>query len=98
MFRRSMLPPFSVSKSKTGNQQEINRKQSCVYFAHFFNFLGWVETESTWVPQSQFGLFYRPPMIDDNECGAVGVITIGNTRRKHDPMPLCPPQIPPELN
>jgi hypothetical protein len=41
-----------------------------------------------------FGLLYRPMMIDDDECGAVGG-TIGrknrNTRRRPAPVPLCPP-------
>jgi hypothetical protein len=37
-------------------------------------------------------------MIDDDECGAFGGMTIDrgnrNTRRKPAPAPLCPPQIP----
>jgi hypothetical protein len=45
-----------------------------------------------------FGQLYEPLMIDDNECGAVGGMRTGrgnrSTRRKSDPVPLCPPQIP----
>jgi hypothetical protein len=44
------------------------------------------------------GLFYRPQMIDDDDCGAIGGMRIGrgnrSTRRKPAPAPLCPPQIP----
>jgi hypothetical protein len=44
------------------------------------------------------GLFFQPQMIDDGDCGAVGVMKIGrgnrSTRRKPDPAPLCPPHIP----
>jgi hypothetical protein len=40
---------------------------------------------------------YQPRMMDDDEYGAVGGMRIGrgnrSTRRKHSPMPLCPPQI-----
>jgi hypothetical protein len=39
-------------------------------------------------------------MMDDDECRTVGEM-IGtenlNTRRKPAPVPLCPPQIPPDL-
>jgi hypothetical protein len=35
---------------------------------------------------------------DDDDCGAVGGMRTGmgnrSTRRKHPPVPLCPPQIP----
>jgi hypothetical protein len=37
-------------------------------------------------------------MIDDGDCGEFGGIKIGrgsrSTRRKLNPVPLCPPQIP----
>jgi hypothetical protein len=40
-------------------------------------------------------------MINDDECGVVGRMTIGrgnrSTRRKPAPVPLCPPQIPYDL-
>jgi hypothetical protein len=46
------------------------------------------------------GLLYHHQMIDDGDCGAICGIKIdrGNrsTRRKHAPVPLCPPQIPHE--
>jgi hypothetical protein len=45
--------------------------------------------------------FYQPRMIHDEKCEAVDGIKIckGNriTRRKPEPMPLCPPQIPHDL-
>jgi hypothetical protein len=41
------------------------------------------------------------PMIDDDDCGAIGGMQIdrGNrsTRRKPAPVPLCSPQIPHDL-
>jgi hypothetical protein len=43
------------------------------------------------------GLLYKPQMIDDGDCGAIGGMKIGrgnrNTRRKPAAVPLCPPQI-----
>jgi hypothetical protein len=44
------------------------------------------------------GLLFKPQMIDEVDCGAIGGIKIGrgnrSTRRKPAPAPLCPPQIP----
>jgi hypothetical protein len=44
------------------------------------------------------GLLYKPQMIDEGDCGAIGGMKIGrgnrSTRRKPAPGPLCPPQIP----
>jgi hypothetical protein len=44
------------------------------------------------------GLFYKPQVIDEGDCGAISGMKIdrGNrsTRRKPAPVPLCPPQIP----
>jgi hypothetical protein len=44
------------------------------------------------------GLLFKPQMIDDGDCGAIGGIKIGRgnriTRRKPAPATLCPPQIP----
>jgi hypothetical protein len=44
------------------------------------------------------GLLYKPQMIDEGDCGALGGMRIGrgnrSTRRKPAPAPLCPPQIP----
>jgi hypothetical protein len=46
---------------------------------------------------SPSGLLYKPRMIDERDCGAIGGMRIdrGNrsTRRKHAPAPLCPPRI-----
>jgi hypothetical protein len=43
-------------------------------------------------------LLYKPQMIDEGDCGAIGGLKIGrgnrSTRRKPAPAPLCPPQIP----
>jgi hypothetical protein len=45
-----------------------------------------------------FGLLYKPQMIDEDDCGAIGGIKIGSgnrsTRREPAPAPLCRPQIP----
>jgi hypothetical protein len=44
------------------------------------------------------GLLYKPQMIDEDDCGAIGGMKIGrgnrSTRRKPAPAPLCQPQIP----
>jgi hypothetical protein len=44
------------------------------------------------------GLLYKPQMVDEGDCGAIGGMKIGrgnrSTRRKPAPAPLCPPQIP----
>jgi hypothetical protein len=44
------------------------------------------------------GQLYKPQMIDEGDCGAIGGMQIdrGNrsTRRKPASAPLCPPQIP----
>jgi hypothetical protein len=44
------------------------------------------------------GLLYKPQMIDEGDCGAIGGMKIGrenrSTRRKPAPALLCPPQIP----
>jgi hypothetical protein len=43
------------------------------------------------------GLLYKPQMIDEGDCGAIGGMKIGrgnqSTQRKPAPAPLCPPQI-----
>jgi hypothetical protein len=40
------------------------------------------------------GLLYKPQMIDEGDCGAIGGMKIGrgnqSTRRKPAPAPLCP--------
>jgi hypothetical protein len=44
------------------------------------------------------GLLYKPQMIDEDDCGAIGGMKIGrgdrSTRRKPALAPLCPSQIP----
>jgi hypothetical protein len=44
------------------------------------------------------GLLYKPQMIDEGDCGAIGGMKIGrgnrSTRKKPAPVPLRPPQIP----
>jgi hypothetical protein len=44
------------------------------------------------------GLLFKPQMIDEGDCAAIGGMKIGrgnqSTRRKPAPAPLCPPQIP----
>jgi hypothetical protein len=58
----------------------------------------WNRTQST-ITGVSTGLWYQLRMMDD-ECGAVvGMIDEGNrsTRRKQDPVPLCPPQIPQDV-
>jgi hypothetical protein len=72
------------------------------YFLAFCSFLGWGETDKVHlVRRPVIGLLYQPRMIHDDECGAAGGMRIGrgnqSTRRKPDPMPLCPPQIPHDL-
>jgi hypothetical protein len=43
------------------------------------------------------GPLYKPQMIDEDDCGAIGGMKIGrgnrSTRRKPAPAPHCPPQI-----
>jgi hypothetical protein len=59
----------------------------------FFNLCGW-----TLGTAATTGLLYQPRMIGDGDCGEIGGMKNGrghrNTRRKHAPAPLCPPQIP----
>jgi hypothetical protein len=61
---------------------------------HFFL---WGETKSLGTVATS-GLLYKPQMIDEGDCGAIGGMKIGrgnrSTRRKPAPVPLCPPQIP----
>jgi hypothetical protein len=61
-----------------------------------------------WVRLSPLGTaattwpLYQLQMVDDDVCGAIGGMKIGrgklSTRRKPALMPLCPPEIPHELN
>jgi hypothetical protein len=57
----------------------------------------WGGTKSLLGTAATSGLLYKPQMIDEDDCGAIGGMKIGrgnrSTRRKHAPAPLCPPQI-----
>jgi hypothetical protein len=67
------------------------------YFRHtcppFFNRVGLSPLGTA----ATSGLLYKPQMIDEGDCGAVGGVKIGrgnrSTRGKPAPAPLCPPQI-----
>jgi hypothetical protein len=65
-----------------------------VFFIPFFS---WGGTKSLGTAATS-GLLYKPQMVDEGDCGAIGGMKIdrGNrsTRRKPAPAPLCPPQIP----
>jgi hypothetical protein len=62
-------------------------------------FLWWSGTESNITQATNFPSVLAP---DDDECGAVGGMKVGkgnrSTWRKHASAPLCPTQIPHELN
>jgi hypothetical protein len=78
---------------------------SCVWFVASarhppwpcFFFYWWGGTRSLGTAATS-GLLYKPQMIEDDDCGAIGGMKIGrgnrSTRRKPAPAPLCPPQIP----
>jgi hypothetical protein len=61
----------------------------------FILLVGWDYVPNT---VATSGLLYKPQMIDEDDCGAIGGMNIGrgnrSTRRKPAPAPLCPPQIP----
>jgi hypothetical protein len=64
-----------------------------------FSFFGWSWTDST-ITEATTGLLYQPRMMNDDECGAIGVMLgMGNrsTQRRPAPVQFCPPQIPHEL-
>jgi hypothetical protein len=67
------------------------------YVLTVFFYYWWGGTKSLGTAATS-GLLYKPQMIDEVDCGAVGGMKIdrGNrsTRRKPAPAPLCPPQIP----
>jgi hypothetical protein len=62
----------------------------------FFNILSGVRL-SPLGPAATTGLLYKPQMIDDGDCGAIGGMKIcrgnRNSRRKPAPAPLRTPQI-----
>jgi hypothetical protein len=73
-----------------------DRYQDSSSIFNFFNYWwGGITSVGTGAPS---GLLYKPQMIDEDDCGAVGGMKIGrgnrSTQRKPAPAPLCPPQIP----
>jgi hypothetical protein len=64
---------------------------------YYYFYYQWGGTKSTGTAATS-GLFYKPQMIDEGDCVAIGGIKIGrgnqSIRRKPAPAPLCPPQIP----
>jgi hypothetical protein len=79
----------------------VTSQKVLVLVLFFFSSWGvwdWVHS----VRRPLIGLLYQPRIIDDDECGAVGGISIGrgsrSTRRKPAPVPLCIPQIPHDLS
>jgi hypothetical protein len=72
----------------------LNVLLSVVVFILYFFYCWWGGTKSL----GTSGLLYKPEMIDEDDCGAIGGMKIGrgnrSTRRKLAPAPLCPPQIP----
>jgi hypothetical protein len=63
----------------------------------FFFYYWWGGTKSLGTVAT-YGLLYKPQMIDEDDCGAIGGMKIGrgnrSTLRKPAPAPFCPPQIP----
>jgi hypothetical protein len=63
----------------------------------FFFIIGGVELSPLGTVATS-GLLYKPQMIDEDDCGAIGGMKIGrgnrSTWRKPAPAPLCSPQIP----
>jgi hypothetical protein len=66
--------------------------------SYFFCIISGVGLTSPLGTAATSGLLYKPQMIDEDDCGAIGGIKIGrgnrSTRRKTAPAPLCLPQIP----
>jgi hypothetical protein len=66
-------------------------------FLLLFLFILWGGTKSLGTAAIS-GLLYKPQMIDEGDCRAIGGMKIGrgnqSTWRKPAPAPLCPPQIP----
>jgi hypothetical protein len=64
---------------------------------HVWDYYWWGGTKSLGTAATS-GILYKPQMIDEDDCGAIGGMKIGrgnrSTRRKPAPAPLCPPQIP----
>jgi hypothetical protein len=62
----------------------------------YYYYYWWGGTKSLGTAATS-GLLYKPQMIYEDNCGAIGGMKIGrgnrSTRRKPAPAPLCPPQI-----
>jgi hypothetical protein len=63
----------------------------------YYFFILWGGTKSLGTAATS-GLLYKPQMLDEGDCGAIGGMKIGrgnrSTRRKPVPAPPCPPQNP----
>jgi hypothetical protein len=74
--------------------QVLHSTQLIDFFGVFF-YYWWGGTKSLGTAATS-GLLYKPQMIDEGDCGAIGGMKIsrGNrsTRRKPAPAPLCTPQ------
>jgi hypothetical protein len=72
---------------------------SLICTAIYYYYYLWGGTKSLGTAATS-GLLYKPQMINEDDCGAIGGMKIGrenrSTRRKPAPAPLCPPQIPHE--
>jgi hypothetical protein len=66
------------------------------YIIFLYYYYWWGGTKSLGTAATT-GLLYKPQMIDEDDCGAIGRMKIGrgnrSTRRKPAPAPLSPPQI-----
>jgi hypothetical protein len=79
-----------------GNDHETGKYTTTI--AKFFFFCYWWGGTKSLGTAVTSGLLYKPQMIDEDDCGAIGGMKIGrrnrSTRRKPAPAPLSPPQIP----
>jgi hypothetical protein len=57
-------------------------------YKYTYLLLGWSETEST-ITEATTGLLYRPQMMIDDECGAVGGCLAGETEVLGENLPQC---------
>jgi hypothetical protein len=68
-----------------------------IYIIFLFFYYCWGGTKSLGTAATS-GLLYKPQMIAEGDCGAIGGMKVGrgnrSTLRKPAPEPLCPPQIP----
>jgi hypothetical protein len=75
----------------------LNAFQLAYYCFIFYFYYRWGGTKSLGT-EATSGLLYKPQMIYEDDCGAIGGMKIGrgnrSTLRKPAPAPLCPPQNP----